>query len=117
MRYIIAFILLVSVPAFARDDGRYAQSPLKAWFDSLKSKKGLCCAEADGRETEYDIRKDKYWVPVNGMWTQVPDEALLTGPNKVGRAMLWLDPLDRYAASSPAAAREDIVVPAQAGTQ
>ena len=95
MRYIVAFILLVSVPAFARDDGRYAQSPLKAWFDSLKSKKGLCCAEADGRDTEYDIRKDKYWVPVNGVWTQVPDEALLTEPNKVGRTMLWLDPLER----------------------
>jgi hypothetical protein len=32
----------------ARDDGRYSQSPLKPWFDSLKSGKGPCCSDADG---------------------------------------------------------------------
>ena len=33
----------------ARDpDGRYANSPLKQWFDSLKSGKGPCCSDADG---------------------------------------------------------------------
>jgi hypothetical protein len=29
--------------ARARDDGRYAQSPLKQWFDELRSGKGPCC--------------------------------------------------------------------------
>ena len=29
----------------ARDlDGRYANSPLKQWFDNLKSGRGLCCS-------------------------------------------------------------------------
>ena len=33
----------------ARDlDGRYANSPLKPWFDHLASGKGLCCSMADG---------------------------------------------------------------------
>ena len=33
----------------ARDpDGRYANSPLKQWFDQLASGKGLCCSFADG---------------------------------------------------------------------
>jgi hypothetical protein len=32
-------------------------------------------------------------VPVNGTWREVPDEALLTEPNKFGRPMLWLDSL------------------------
>jgi len=32
---------------------------------------------------------------VNGVWTAVPDEALITEPNKLGRPMLWLDQLDR----------------------
>jgi hypothetical protein len=32
-------------------------------------------------------------VPVNGTWREVPDEALLTEPNKFGRSMLWLDSL------------------------
>lgn len=36
-----AFILaaLLSGPAAARDDGRYAASPLKPWFDSLRSER------------------------------------------------------------------------------
>jgi hypothetical protein len=32
----------------ARDDGRFANSPLKPWFDRLASGKGLCCSFADG---------------------------------------------------------------------
>ena len=95
MRTILALMLLLTVPALARDDGRYANSPLKGWFESLRSQKGYCCAEADGRETEFDMRDNRYWVPVNGVWTAVPDEALITEPNRLGRPMLWLDPLDR----------------------
>jgi hypothetical protein len=34
--------------ALVRDDGRYANSPLKSWFDQLASGKGLCCSFADG---------------------------------------------------------------------
>jgi len=93
MRAGLMLLLLLTSHALARDDGRYANSPLKPWFDSLKSQKGFCCSEADGRETEYDIRGTKYWVPVNGTWREVPDEALLTEPNKFDRPMLWLDSL------------------------
>ena len=40
---------LAADPGEARDpDGRYANSPLKQWFDSLKSGKGPCCSDADG---------------------------------------------------------------------
>src|SRR5215470_5430584 len=74
----------------AKDDGRYAQSPLKPWFDSLKSKKGFCCSVADGQETEYEMRDNHYWAPIDGVWQPVPDEALITEPNKVGRAMKWI---------------------------
>ncbi len=95
MRTILALLVFLTVPALARDDGRYANSPLKGWFESLRSQKGYCCAEADGRETEFDMRDNRYWVPVNGVWTAVPDEALITEPNKLGRPMLWLDQLDR----------------------
>ena len=33
---------------FARDDGRFANSTLKQWFDQLASVRGLCCSFADG---------------------------------------------------------------------
>ena len=47
-RLAVAAILLLSTgSAGARDDGRYAGSPLKQWFDSLKSGKGPCCDGSD----------------------------------------------------------------------
>jgi hypothetical protein len=49
MRAALVLLLLLTSHALARDDGRYANSPLKPWFDSLKSQKGFCCSEADGR--------------------------------------------------------------------
>lgn len=33
---------------FARDEGRFANSTLKQWFDQLASGRGLCCSLADG---------------------------------------------------------------------
>ena len=39
--------------AFPRDlDGKYANSPLKQWFDSLASRRGFCCSFADGQSVE-----------------------------------------------------------------
>ena len=40
--------LLSTGSALGRDDGRYADSPLKPWFDSLRSHLGPCCSDADG---------------------------------------------------------------------
>ena len=47
---VLAFCLTLLVPGQlrARDDGRFAGSPLKPWFDRLASGKGLCCSFADG---------------------------------------------------------------------
>jgi hypothetical protein len=36
-------------------DGKYANSPLKQWFDSLASRRGLCCSFADGQSVEDGI--------------------------------------------------------------
>lgn len=84
--------LMPAHSALARDNGQYAQSPLKPWFDSLHSAKGYCCSDADGRDTEYDARADGYYVPKDGTWIRVPDEALITEPNRAGRPMVWFDP-------------------------
>src|SRR5271168_5582898 len=40
----LIFFLGALVPAQARDDGRYANEPLHAWFDQLASRNGLCCS-------------------------------------------------------------------------
>jgi hypothetical protein len=60
----------------------------------LQSKDGLyCCAQADGHpldESEWDIKGDKYRIFIQGEWIVVPDDAVISGPNKFGKAIVWL---------------------------
>lgn len=76
----------------ARDDGRYANSPLKPWFDGLKSNKGLCCSVADGlaiADPDWDSKDGHYRVRLDGQWIVVPDDAVIREPNRAGRTMVW----------------------------
>jgi len=93
----IAVVLIGSAVIFAgnamaRDDGRYANSPLKSWFDSLRSGKGPCCSDADGSavsDVDWETAGGHYRVRIDGEWILVPDEAVITEPNRIGRAMVW----------------------------
>lgn len=84
----------VAVIAPARDLGRYANSPLKSWFDQLASAKGLCCSFADGIKIE-DVDWDTqgpggtYRVRLDGEWIVVPESAVVTEPNRFGPAVVW----------------------------
>ncbi|MCP4618589.1 MAG: hypothetical protein GY844_19415 [Bradyrhizobium sp.] len=83
---------ILSQHSHARDDGRYANSPLKAWFDSLKSGKGPCCSDADGyavADPDWESKSGHYRVRVEGEWYDVPDDAVITEPNRAGRTMVW----------------------------
>jgi hypothetical protein len=68
----------------ARDNGEFANSPLKQWFDKLASGKGLCCSFAD-----WDSQEGHYRVRLHGEWIDVPDAALVTEPNRFGPAVVW----------------------------
>jgi hypothetical protein len=84
---------LTFAPGEARDpDGRYANSPLKQWFDSLRSGKGPCCSDADGSavsDVDWESKSGHYRVRIDGEWYDVPDDAVITEPNRVGRTMVW----------------------------
>jgi hypothetical protein len=91
---IVALCMIACVPSqvSARDDGRYAGSPLKQWFDQLASGKGLCCSFADGFSVEnvdWDTADGRYRVRLHGEWVNVPDAAVVTEPNKFGPAVVW----------------------------
>jgi len=79
--------------AHAHDDGRYANSPLKPWFESLHSRGGgPCCANADGLEltdVDWDTRDGHYRVRIQGQWIDVPDDRVITEPNRAGRTIVW----------------------------
>jgi hypothetical protein len=78
--------------ALARDDGRYANESLHAWFDQLASGKGLCCSFADGvsiQDVDWDTRDGRYRVRLHGEWIFVPQTALVMEPNRFGPAVVW----------------------------
>lgn len=84
--------LFIAMLMFVHDDGRFANSPLKTWFNQLKSSKGLCCDFADGiivRDVDWDTKDGSYRVYLNGQWIVVPDAAVVTEPNKFGPAVVW----------------------------
>lgn len=85
-------IWLIVLFILVKDDGRYANSPLKSWFDSLKSGKGPCCSDADGTtlsDVDWDIKNNHYWVRIEDRWWEVPDDAVITEPNRAGKTMVW----------------------------
>ncbi len=91
---IVAIIVIIETGVVgARDlDGRYANSPLKSWFDQLASGKGLCCSFADGvsiQDVDWDTQDGRYRVRLHGEWVIVPDSALVTEPNRFGPAVVW----------------------------
>lgn len=97
MRVFLATLLLcLSTAALARDDGRWANNPLKQWFDGLASGKGLCCSSADGlaiKDVDWDTHgqapNSGYRVRIEGIWIDVPKDAVVTVPNKFGAAVVW----------------------------
>ena len=92
---LLILVVCAVLPAglvLARDDGRYANSPLKPWFDGLRSQKGLCCSDADGfavSDPDWESKDGHYRVRLDGQWVLVPDEAVITEPNRAGRTMVW----------------------------
>lgn len=85
----IWLILLVSA-GHAHDHARPA---LTDWLKSLTSKnKQLCC---DGTDTDaiedWETKDSRYRVKFRGLWFDVPDSAIVEGPNKGGDALLWMN--------------------------
>ena len=90
---IIAALSCVPFAAAAFDNGQYNNVPdnIRSWFKSVRSPHGVpCCDVADGHRTEYDMRSDGYWVPIEGEWHHVPSEAVVhNAGNPVGEAVVW----------------------------
>jgi hypothetical protein len=89
---IIVLLIVFGGSAFGRDDGRYANDPLKDWFDHLASNKGMCCSFADGfsvSDVDWDVRDGHYRVLLHSEWIAVPDTAVVTEPNRYGPAVVW----------------------------
>jgi hypothetical protein len=90
--------VIAALPLLARDRGQFAKSTpeMKAWFDALKSLRGPCCSDADGAavsDVDWESKDGHYRVRLDGKWIDVPDDAVITEPNLVGRTMVWPMPM------------------------
>ena len=94
---VVGTVVLMTVASHlveARDRGQYANSnpELKAWFEGLKSGKGPCCSDADGTalsDVDWESHGGHYRVRIDNEWIDVPEEAVITEPNRIGRTMVW----------------------------
>jgi hypothetical protein len=89
MKRLALIVLLLCTPALAHD----ASHPeLNDWFNRLASGKGLCCSFADGfavADPDWESNKGHYRVRLDNEWIDVPDDAVITEPNRAGRTMVW----------------------------
>jgi hypothetical protein len=89
----LALLLATTVILIRDPTGKWTGDPLEPWFQSLQNKVGLyCCAKADGHpldDGEWDIKENNYRVFIQGRWVVVPDDAVLSGPNRFGKAIVW----------------------------
>ncbi len=71
----IALVVALAGAAHAFDNGQY---DIRAWFKGVVSPSGVpCCDISDGHRTAYDQRGGAYWVPIDGLWWQVPERAII----------------------------------------
>jgi hypothetical protein len=92
--YAVFAVILLAIPlAHSRDrDGRYANSPLHDWFEQLSSKQGRCCSDADGMtlsEVDWESHDGHYRVRIEDEWVDVPDDTVVTEPNRAKVSMVW----------------------------
>lgn len=89
------FLLTLVTRSFSREQysGEFDNiaPEIRSWFKSVRSPHGVpCCDIADGHRTDYDIRGDRYWVPIEGEMQEVPPEAVVyNAGNPYGQAVVW----------------------------
>lgn len=91
---LLAF-LLAALAVHARDMEQHDNVPaaIRQWVTGLKNKSGVsCCATADGwtpKAVQWDTTTKGYKVLIEDKWIDVPDDAVIHGPNKLGHAEVW----------------------------
>jgi hypothetical protein len=85
-------IFLLGGPTIAHDDGRHAREPLYEWFDSLQSKNGSCCSDADDTavvDADWESHDGYCRVRIEDRGCNMPDEAVIKERNRGRRTIEW----------------------------
>ncbi len=92
------FMFVFAGRVLPKDTGQWNAVPqeIRTWFKGLKNGNGtICCDESDAMplsESEWRITDTgKFEVQVGGRWFLVPDHAVLSVPNRLGSALLFIN--------------------------
>lgn len=80
---------LIVVPALAHD---HEHPELNQWYQGLNSGMGACCDGSEAvhlADVDWESKDGHYRVKLDGDWYDVPDKAVLPGPNLDGRTLVW----------------------------
>lgn len=87
---VVILLILLVTPSRAHDHSRPG---LKPWFESLRSRANTpCCDGSDATrldDVDWESRDGRYRVRLSGQWMDVPEDAVIDGPNRAGPAMVW----------------------------
>ena len=90
---LVICVATLSISTVGRARGHDHQHPeLNGWYESLHSGKGPCCDGTDANrvdDADWETKDGHYRVRIDGEWVDVPNEAIVSGPNYAGRAMVW----------------------------
>jgi hypothetical protein len=101
-RYAMLTILAIMLSIFASGLAcahDHRRPDLNSWYGSLHSGKGLCCDGSDAKrvdDADWDSKDGHYRVRIDGEWVDVPQEAVVEGPNRAGGLAL----LSRWSSES-----------------
>ena len=92
--FAIGMLLLVfSLFASGAQAHDHNRPDLNEWFKGLESRsKSPCCDGDDAlavEDPDWEMNSGHYRVRLSGEWVDVPDRAVVDGPNRDGRAMVW----------------------------
>ena len=87
---VVILLVLLMLPARAHDHNHPERND---WLKSLHAKnKTWCCNGDDYDEIEdWETSAGGYRVKFRGAWFDVPQGAVVDGPNKTGEALLWMN--------------------------
>ena len=93
--YIFTGIVLLALAIFISyaypHDARHPE--LNAWLMGLRNKNTVpCCDGSDAlriEDADWESHGGHYRVRLEGSWVDVPDDAVVTEPNKAGVTLVW----------------------------
>ena len=90
---VVVFVTMLPISTIGRALAHDHQHPeLNGWYESLRSAKGPCCDGTDAErvdDADWETKDGHYRVRIDGEWVDVPNEAVVVGPNLAGRTMVW----------------------------